>query len=69
MGFAALYPSYKKYQAPSQLRLRLRIFAVVSSIFGQIERTQAMFHGKHFTPNKLNFRGLENRTKKFADRA
>jgi hypothetical protein len=34
-----------------------------------IETTRGMFHGKHFTPNKLDFRGLENRTNKFADRA
>jgi hypothetical protein len=34
-----------------------------------IERPQRMFHGKYFTPNKLDFRGLENRMNKFADRA
>ena len=34
-----------------------------------IARTQGMFHSKCFTPNKLDFRGLENRMKKFVDRA
>jgi hypothetical protein len=59
----------KKFQALSQLRLHLRIFAVVSSIFGRVEETPAMFHSKCFTPNKLDFRDLENRMNKFVDRA
>jgi hypothetical protein len=46
----------------------LRIFAVPVR-FTWIERTLGMFHGKCFTPNKLDFRGLENRMKKFVDRA
>jgi hypothetical protein len=34
-----------------------------------IERTQAMFHGKCFTPNKLDFRDLENCLNQLVDRA
>jgi hypothetical protein len=34
-----------------------------------IERTQAMFHSKCFTPKKLDFKGLENSMNQFADRA
>jgi hypothetical protein len=34
-----------------------------------IERPQRMFHSKYFTPNKLNFRDLENRTNNSADPA
>jgi hypothetical protein len=47
----------------------LRIFAVVSSIFGRVEETPAMFHSKCFTPNKLDFRDLENCMSEFVDRA
>jgi hypothetical protein len=46
----------------------LRIFAVSARLLW-IERTQGMFHGKYFTPNKLNFRHLENRMNNFADHA
>jgi hypothetical protein len=50
----------------------LRIFTVVSSIFGRVEGTTAAFHIKLFHakgPKELDFRDLENRTNKFADRA
>jgi hypothetical protein len=36
----------------------LRIFAVVSSIFGRIERTPAMFHGKYFHAKQIEFQRL-----------
>jgi hypothetical protein len=46
----------------------LRIFAVPVRL-PWIERTQGTFHSKCFTPNKLNFRGLENCMNQFVDRA
>ena len=58
MGFAALYPSYKKIQALSQLKPRLRIFAVVSSISGRDEATPAAFHVKLFHAKQIGFQGL-----------
>jgi hypothetical protein len=64
-----LSPPYKKFQAYSQLKLHLRIFAVVSSIFGRIEGMPAAFHAKCFTAKKLNFNGLENCMNQFVDRA
>ena len=57
-----LSPPYKKFEACSQLRLRLRIFAVVSSIFGRLEGTPAAFYVKCFTTKGLEFRGLESCT-------
>jgi hypothetical protein len=45
----------------------LRIFAVVSSIFGRVEGMAAMFHVKCFTIKGLEFRGLERCTIKFVD--
>jgi hypothetical protein len=47
----------------------LRIFAVVSSIFGRVEGTPAVFHVKCFTIKGLEFRSLESCTIKFVDRA
>ena len=40
----------------------LRIFAVVSSIFGRVEGTPAVFHVECFTTKGLEFRGLESCT-------
>jgi hypothetical protein len=54
-----LSPPYKKSQALSQLKQHLRIFAVVSSIFGRVEATPAVFHVKYFTTKDLDFQGFE----------
>jgi hypothetical protein len=47
----------------------LRIFAVVSLIFGRVEETPAAFHVKCFTIKGLDFQGLENCMNQFVDRA
>jgi len=47
----------------------LRIFAVVSSIFGRVDGTPAAFHVKCFTAKRLDFSGLGNYMNQFVDRA
>jgi len=48
----------------------LRIFSLRFSVrCPWIETTRGMFHGKCFTPNKLDFRDLENCMNQFVDRA
>ncbi|MGC1348521.1 MAG: hypothetical protein WA858_01915, partial [Xanthobacteraceae bacterium] len=49
-----LSPPYKKFEACPQLKPHLRIFTVVSSIFGRAEGTPAAFHSKCFTAKKLD---------------
>jgi hypothetical protein len=45
----------------------LRIFAVVSLIFGRVEGAPATFHVKCFTIKGLDFQGLESCTIKLID--
>jgi hypothetical protein len=58
VGFAALSPPYKNSQTLSQLKLHLRIFAVVSSISGRAEATPAAFHVKFSHAKQIEFQGL-----------
>jgi hypothetical protein len=50
VGFAALSPPYKKFQAFSQLKLRLRIFAVRNGLLAEI--AAAALRGKKISRSK-----------------